>query len=754
MSFATQFALSLELSRLVPLGAIASKTMALARDLQNSGSDIVVEEDLVEILGKCRIAPEMESSFRAIVAADPSSSKLCEAIILQSGPGPTVLRALKKVPQRSLYFSMVIQCSFLTSIHQSNSLAATISLIFEQNALGAIQAAAPDGRMKATPEEGRIFGVLRACQDQTSDFDWRILMMSVAHTLEMPDQRAYEPIPSVIVRAVISMFPIVQSLPEDRIIVIESGSGISAIVVWAHRLMGLTVLVKTCEPCCKEIRFGHGNDQVIIKDSSMARGQMKAVSVTLLEAVTREALFTLTPEPDESALEGVARHPFHGYGKDVLRKTIGTEEGSKALLDQVMCFSAASAVLVSKRLHMQTRANLYLSEQEEYVSPASDSESEYESEIIKIDERRILKASNSLFGQVLGKSHVDFYKNKWYKMGLILTRGPPQTILEMISTLQETASNPQVNEQDLLWRKLLQKIRYLIALILAFTNIQDMTEASNLMLCSSIELLHDNGLVQELLNWNGKQNILVTEDTWLHAIAVLMIGPKKEFDLSSVCLISDHGWSLFLSTFGDADPSFIEPGSLIVKKGVPCRNGVRKHYIVDGPKSYTDSSFYINDLPEEVSIENGSPVFYDRPLVGVNGDSFIVSLRMVITQDGLQLFRRTGYRELFGALWTVEHIDPCEHRPSNPQIPLADGCLAASILGDVDFRHPLPRRVICLTAQSTVARWRALIAIGYQRDARGEANDIPGVYLKGDDCCIRCAMLFALGRGENWFLVI
>lgn len=63
------FNLTLELTRLVPLGLASSDTvMSLARSLRNSGSDIVTEEDLATVLGRLRIAPQMASSFRTVVA--------------------------------------------------------------------------------------------------------------------------------------------------------------------------------------------------------------------------------------------------------------------------------------------------------------------------------------------------------------------------------------------------------------------------------------------------------------------------------------------------------------------------------------------------------------------------------------------------------------------------------------------------------------------------------------------------------------
>ena len=136
MTFYNQFSLSLELNRLLPLKLAASKAaeavMSLARDLQvskcklvtitelkalrseNSGSDIVVEEDLAEMFGRCRIASNMESSFRTCVAAAGHSYPLCEGIMLQNSAGPIVARCLLR--GQTAYFATVLQCSLLTSV--------------------------------------------------------------------------------------------------------------------------------------------------------------------------------------------------------------------------------------------------------------------------------------------------------------------------------------------------------------------------------------------------------------------------------------------------------------------------------------------------------------------------------------------------------------------------------------------------------------------------------------------------------------
>ena len=117
MALQNQFTLSLELTNLIPAGfVVAGKTwdaaMRLARQLQSSRSDIVIEEDLALMFGRCRIADNLARSFRTLVTAQSKSEPLqvLEAgIALISGPGPTVTRALTE-GHGGPYFAMVVQC--------------------------------------------------------------------------------------------------------------------------------------------------------------------------------------------------------------------------------------------------------------------------------------------------------------------------------------------------------------------------------------------------------------------------------------------------------------------------------------------------------------------------------------------------------------------------------------------------------------------------------------------------------------------
>jgi hypothetical protein len=86
--------------------------LSLARQLGNSGSDIIIEQDLAELFGRSRIGRQLESSFRAIVSRGKSAA-LTDELSLISGPGPTVTRAFQDRP----YFSTVVQLSLIACLH-------------------------------------------------------------------------------------------------------------------------------------------------------------------------------------------------------------------------------------------------------------------------------------------------------------------------------------------------------------------------------------------------------------------------------------------------------------------------------------------------------------------------------------------------------------------------------------------------------------------------------------------------------------
>lgn len=223
MPIATQFALSLEIAKLVPLQLAISKSaevvMNLARSLQNSGSNIVVEEDLALLFGRSHISQQLEPSFKTVLKSSSAvpPTLLADEIVLQHGPGPTVARAMS----HGAYFATVVQLSMLAWTHENNALGQAIVATMERRR----ESAPKDAASYTISSQDDIAKVIRSCEEQTSSFNWNNLLMPVASTLGIRIMPAQNPIAPAVFRGLVEMLPLVQKLNEDRFIHIQTDSG-------------------------------------------------------------------------------------------------------------------------------------------------------------------------------------------------------------------------------------------------------------------------------------------------------------------------------------------------------------------------------------------------------------------------------------------------------------------------------------------------------------------------------------------------
>ncbi|MCJ1462592.1 hypothetical protein MMC07_001194 [Pseudocyphellaria aurata] len=307
MAFTNQFSLSLELTKLVPFGSLITNAsrgaLHLMRELQDSGSDVITEADLAEVLGRNRIEPKFESTFRTAVKKSVihQISHVAE-LVIEAGAGPTVRRSLGE----PTYFSTIVQLSLLTYTHDLTQLARCLAKALEKRAEGA-------STPVAVPRYDALKGTLRACREQTSGFMWELDLLPVDNALvEMVDGEGptlTRPIPVSVLQALLDYFTVVQYLPEDRFIHIESFRGASTIVVWAHHVLGLTVCVIGNT---STVRFGNGFESVIID----TRDRLKTKASLLNE--TKSLLFQVSYSHEDLPLEPTCRHPLLGFGARLL----------------------------------------------------------------------------------------------------------------------------------------------------------------------------------------------------------------------------------------------------------------------------------------------------------------------------------------------------------------------------------------------------------------------------------------------------
>ena len=364
MSISRQFSLSLELAKILPIRSVikysAESILEFARALRRSGSEFLVEEDLAAIFGRGKIEPSLERAFRDVVKiASFTPLHAQSSIILDAGPGPTVLRALKD----GYYMALVIQLSFLVWMHEETTLATALVESMRSRFESGVQNATPD------PDYDGILKTLRACSSQTSQYHWDNLVALVVRRFPASRQlfrMDHSPLKSLTMNLLLGAmdyFYLVQSLPEDRFVLVESQRGVVPIIVWGHYILGLTVLV-TGSPD-GEVTFGHTEGpRIIIKWSSApvslnneSEDRLSAPMIYLLDA-SQEVLLKTEPVDNETTrIEGQECHCLKGYGSTFLQRLfnkIKLVEDDDPIYSETANFAVAFALLLSRSMRRKS----------------------------------------------------------------------------------------------------------------------------------------------------------------------------------------------------------------------------------------------------------------------------------------------------------------------------------------------------------------------------------------------------------------
>lgn len=266
---------SLELPKLVGVSPesaskLGSAMVKLARDLQQAGSDLVIEEDLRGLFERFNLDERFAENFKERVRAVMKFEKLSDVLPLtiRGGPGPSVQRALQN-PQ---YLSMVLHLSMFGALHEFDSLAETLSetmrdLAYERELSGSIS---------SSPR--LIKGAVQVCVEETSGFPWHLLVDAIAAKLRLPtyipgrsrDRETLHPTNAAdgfydfslsLLKTLMKLLPDMQRFPEQQLI-IEGSRGVVAVILWAQFVLGLTVTTKGSP--AGDCKFGEDKDASVI----------------------------------------------------------------------------------------------------------------------------------------------------------------------------------------------------------------------------------------------------------------------------------------------------------------------------------------------------------------------------------------------------------------------------------------------------------------------------------------------------------
>lgn len=789
--------LALELTNLFPAREIAGQAyhriLGFARDLARSGSDLVVEEDLAATFGRGQIDKEVERQFKTDILRDTQIHPLYRnsEVCLDTRPGPTINRAVTD-PDR-YYMSTIVQLSLLGWVHARMGLASTLADCMNKRYDMELPGARPN------PGYQGIVGLLEACSSQTSNFNWNHYIKSVEDRLcpeglflDMDSNEGDWLLclrPETLLAAMDYLY-IIQKFPEERRMIISNCQGICTVVVWAYHILNLTVLVKGAP--AGDVIFGKEtlSPQVIILWK--AAQEPEGHGICLLDKNSEIVLQTEQDELTFNHLEACERLPLQNYGTTVLHrylnKFVSTYSSEPVYVDTAQMV-VAMAVVGSRNL----------------VRDSREDGGRAKGPPLPVARWRIITVADMFFKDLgLNVKAIDGFVDAILKDK---KAGDWKYLPRSLELHLEKLGSPG-NACKLFPR--------LASLIVVLSNISGIEHGATLPLNSDIRQFDIDVFHNE--RWHTG----LREFSFLNTISGMLMG-NRSFHLGSehgciherAFLVSDFGWSVYLSSVGDTDPGVVEPGLLFVRKGVPTklRTGERRSMIIDADRDLFASSA-VNMTPERSIVDKGRTyeprsiyhIDHRTEYYGVMKDEFQLNIRFSgrenrstrdmtpSVQDGLESkdigragieesiagpasiqFRlpdsgetslrftyNTSYRHLHRSLWNMVYSPACSHvteRPHGPetharQAQLGMGAATATIFNWVDEpcgKHC--RRPI------TAERICVLLVKGDRRArwlavANAGACESRRTMLCTNECCEDCAFDAVSEKEGKWLLII
>ncbi|KAK4034168.1 hypothetical protein C8A01DRAFT_39383 [Parachaetomium inaequale] len=228
--------------------------------------------------------------------------------------------------------------------------------------------------------------------------------------------------------------------------------------------------------------------------------------------------------------------------------------------------------------------------------------------------------------------------------------------------------------------------------------------------------------------------------------------------VSRAFLVSDRGWSVFLSSLEADDPEDLDCGVIYIKPGVPARDGVRKARLIDGMTDFgidsTETVFFTKE-PEEIAFWPG---VWSAKLVGTgigyDDDAFAVMQSYDWAHDSHGCRKwRLGFGEkqaLCMDFWILKKCS-CDIDPSEEAVESIDDLRGNTFT----LRFPKEKSLAAKSPELVLqdgdiwlfflggdgaARW--LGADGF-RYLAGQETRTFAWYIRGRRCCVRCAVSFA-----------
>ena len=763
MPFESQFSLSLELAKVLPVRQIVNigteQIISLVRALKRDGSDFLIEEDLANIFGRGRIEPSLEEDFRKVVRIGSIQPLYVDSpIVLDSNPGATVRRALKD----RFYMSSVIQLSFLVWMHEETTLAAALAEGMLSRYESKVQGATPD------PDYEGILKTLQACSQQTSQYRWDDLC-TLIETRFKNSRRSFclsnSPLKRLSSRMLLGAMDylyMVQTLPEDRFVMVNGQTGLVPMVIWAHYILGLNVLIKSSPD--GDVVFGHvERPQVIIQwDSSLSFDPVSLTltsldypvgvfptDIYLLDADMHVILRAESVIDHEINLEGHEYHRLKGYGTTYIQRYFNIHRfvaDDDPVIPDTANYVVCIAILMSRVARQAS----------------NDIKRDYDKDTLKH------RYFNTEFWRLFDSSDLLFWGVKLDKRKIVeqLDKLGGKQLRDMAvpTSLRNFFEDSEELKFDDDKMRFLYYLNQLATLILAFGHVIDIKSCSDLPL----RFAADDRSSFNSLGWDGVHPIDAQSDTFFKCITAIRKVELWNVNLGIRPFLDCHqGWSLFYSCLGDYDPQDIDCKLLCIKHGVPTntRTNERKYLIRDAPNVGLDRLWSVILDKTDSYVPRCVPKVLKRTEhYSSRNNEFWLSVRFDIEVEDLGLHQRSpsqqvrsdqrfsvyaSYAAFQETIWGVVKTTPCTHQiEDGKRLPLDLDVQTTGGFSD-QFENGLePRILLCLVKGDARARWLAIY------NMRHVIRSSRSILLRCNGCCEDCAVKTAISMKGRWFVVL
>ncbi|CAI6336553.1 unnamed protein product [Periconia digitata] len=720
-----QVQLAVELTRIFPVDRIIDSAynsiINFARDLRKTGSDLLVEEELANIFGRGRINDELRDKFKAEVLKDNqvisfrSPDGSTSGLVLDSRPGPTLERALRKDDTRA-FLATVIQVSLLVWMHERETLATALSQCMEARHQAGVSGATE------SPGIAAIQGMFEACSSQAGTFPWSYYTHQIELCIAQRDpqyrhDKYNTTLTPRLLLACIDYLYILQRLPEDRRMVVNSRQGFITLIVWGHYVLDLSVRVSGLPG--GDLMFGNhhkGFPQVVINYSG---SDTSDPDICLFDAKTR---LVLTPEePGHTIIESCERLPLKDYGTTLIWRLFNVHNTTAK---NSPIYSDAVEYVIALALTALPRINRFHHDLDTKNDGARSSPSS-----LSIHRWQILSAAKICFASVdYSIPEIESYVQTLKRHKQMFAIDPPPSLLKHWEYELEIIKKSQRAEPKLT----LHALSFLVIVLASVTGIDG---------CGEVPLVADIHPLSSRIPYHGAHqddgSYVLSSGSLLDTLVAMMSTKLHSIIHGQEFMVSEHGWTVFLSSFEAEDPSLVVPERLLLRKGVPTKHATqeRRTRVRDADEL---QSHLMSDLPFRQMLDRNTYIArcVER---GVNRTEYYATGR-----SDFQLSIQHSVERYNGATGPRFDYYKCDHQEplGSEAVRLPLGVATATGVGWYFDGEP-ERIIIALKKGDSLARW---IAIAGCRSRT--------VVLRGRSTCISCTLSFTASLPGKWLVII